>query len=427
MRLEITEKAIELDKLKEAYNKASLKIEERLDASAVASKWNDENNLRDELTSAKLAIEERDLKIEQLTKELQIRTQNLQKLVNTELWSKNKEIAKLHNHMTASHSISALVKELLDVGIQVKITNDAVQLTYVNDGEAVDVKTVKNYVEKLVGERTELEKEIDYLKWLKLISKPDIGNELESSGSDTERARKYCELLRTHLKELVRFMKEMLRKANHSDTISKEHKKIFLDVFLDSKILPDDFVPCGDAPRNQSEDKRIDGVGKKSASENLLDLNKNHNLTHSDSEAFSEPDRTVSLARIGLQEARHKAVTTVNKSRFSKYTKTFSDSEDSVDYVPYHKTYQNDLNDLDVTSHIHELKETNNLIYSELNALRNELARKTLCDDVSRNFLKHCVTTFPVSQYFDPVSFIFCLYLYAVFRSCRDLKKSWLL
>ncbi|XP_012262634.2 CDK5 regulatory subunit-associated protein 2 isoform X2 [Athalia rosae] len=403
IRTELSEKSIELQRLKEAYNQASIKIEE-----SRPSESKDENNLREELLSKNAAINERDLKIEQLTKELQIRTQNLQKLVNTELWSKNKEIAKLHNHMTATHGheksrnksesslensesqVTALIKELLDIGIQVKISNEVVQLNYIGDNETIDVKTLKNNIQKLFDQRNELEKEIDYLKWLKLISKPDIGTEIESSGSETEKARKYCELLRTHLKELVRFMKNMLIKANHADAISKEHKKIVLDVFLDSKILPDDFIHAleeipgengiGDPPclRRLGESRPNDGVVKKSYSEHLLDGNKNQNSTQSDSEAFSEPDRTVSLARIGLQELQHKSTL---KQRFSKYTKTFSDSEDSMDYVPYHKTYQSDLNDLDATNHIQELKETNNLLYSELNSLRNELSRKTLFDD----------------------------------------------
>ncbi|XP_015517212.2 centrosomin isoform X2 [Neodiprion lecontei] len=404
IRVELTEKVVELDKLKEAYNQASLKIEE----SCRTNELGDEYSLREELLLKNALIEEKDKKIEQLSKELQIRTQNLQKLVNTELWSKNKEIAKLHNHMTATHShersrnrsesaldnsglqVTTLIKELSDLGIQVKIVNDAVQLNYVNGNESIDLKVTKNYLETLLEQRNELEKEIDYLKWLKLITKPDITNEIESSGSETERARKYCELLRTHLKELVRFMNEMLRKANHSEIISMEHKKIVLDVFLDSKILPDDFIhsfeeiPGGDAVgdhssrRHFAEEHLVDSVGKKSNTENLLGVRKNQNSIHSDSEAFSEPDRTVSLARIGLQELNHK---TSNKHRFSKYTKTFSDSEDSMDYVPYHKTYQSDLNDTDETSNIQELKETNNQLYSELNALRNELARKTLFDD----------------------------------------------
>ena len=183
-------------------------------------------------------------------------------------------------------------------------------------------------------------------------------------------------------------MKETLKSTDHSDTITNEHKKIVLDVFLNSKILSDDFILAleGISVRNMldksvlEKDKMV-GVVRKSRSENTLDHAKNEVSTPSDSEAFSEPDRTVSLARIGLQETQQKSS---NRSRFSKYTKTFSeDSEDSLDYVPYHKTFQSDLNDVDTGYHIQELKETNNLLFTELNALRSDLVAKISFDSVS--------------------------------------------
>lgn len=340
-----------------------------------------------------------------------MKTQNLQQLVNTELWSKNKEIAKLHNHMTASYchdrsrnksdvmqesasaQLSTLVKELNDIGIKVTFTNEVIQLNYVDGSEPIDVKTMTDYVQKLVSQKNELEKEVDYLKWLKLVSKPDIATEIDEYGdNETERARKYCELLRTHLKDLVKFMKEMLKNADHADTIGNRHKKIVLDVLMNSKILSDDFVNAlegismNDIPfeMNEVNMRPIDNSVKKSRSENLLAAAKNQASTQSDSEAFSEPDRTVSMARIGLREMQQK---NVNRSRFSKYTKTFTDSEDSLEYVPYHKTYQNDVNDSEASHHIQELKETNALLYSELSALRNELNTKISFGYVSVKFL----------------------------------------
>lgn len=379
MREELQDKAKELDELREA-------------ARNDTSEPNDDLLLQ--LNQRNVEIDDKNRKIEQLTKELQVKTQNLQKLVNTELWSKNKEIAKLHNHMTASHErsrnksdimqetttgqLSILVKELSDVGIRVTFTNDVIQLNYVEGNESIDVKTIAEYVQKLLAQKNELEKEVDYLKWLKLVSKPDIATEIDAYGDNqTERARKYCELLRTHLKDLVKFLKEMLKNADHADTIGHEHKKIVLDVLLNSKILSDDFenalreIAINDIL--EANVRPVDSSVKKSRSENLLSIAKNQASTQSDSEAFSEPDRTVSLARIGLQETQQKSL---SRSRFSKYSKSFTDSEDSLEYVPYHKTYQNDLNEIEATNHIQELKETNGLLYSELNALRNELTAK---------------------------------------------------
>ncbi|XP_076687404.1 phosphodiesterase 4D interacting protein centrosomin isoform X6 [Andrena cerasifolii] len=391
MKEQLEDKVIELEKLKESTKNEPDTTAEREDLLR-------ELQLRDE------EIAEKNQRIEQLSKDLQVKTQNLQKLVNTELWSKNKEIAKLHNHMTATHchersrnksdivqesasaQLSTLVKELNDIGIRVTFTNEVIQLNYADGSEPIDVKTMTDYVQKLVTQKNELEKEVDYLKWLKLVSKPDIATEIDGYGDNqTERANKYCELLRTHLKDLVKFMKEMLKNADRADTIGNQHKRIVLDVLMSSKILSDDFVNAlegistNDLLFNPDElnARLIDSSVKKSRSENLLSAAKNQASTQSDSEAFSEPDRTVSMARIGLQETHQKSS---NRPRFSKYTKTFTDSEDSLEYVPYHKTYQNDLNESEANHQIQELKETNAYLYSELSALRNELTSKISFD-----------------------------------------------
>ncbi|XP_076754592.1 phosphodiesterase 4D interacting protein centrosomin isoform X2 [Xylocopa sonorina] len=411
-RLQDREQKIEVLETEKQTIKEQLQDKAReLDELKVVTKHEPEEAIeRDELLrELKLRdaeIDEKNQKIEQLSKELQVKTQNLQKLVNTELWSKNKEIAKLHNHMTASHcqersrnksdvgqesasgQLSSLIKELNDVGIKVTFTNEVIQLNYVDGNEPIDVKTITDYVQKLVAQKNELEKEVDYLKWLKLVSKPDIATEIDGCGDNqTERAKKYCELLRTHLKDLVKFMKEMLKNVDYADTIGNERKRIVFDVLMSSKILSDDFVNAlegismnGDLAFDMLDEvnlRSMENSVKKSRSENLVSGTKNQASTQSDSEAFSEPDRTVSMARIGLQETHQKSL---NRSRFSKYTKTFTDSEDSLEYVPYHKTYQNDLNDSEANHQIQELKETNALLYTELSALRNELTNNVSFD-----------------------------------------------
>ncbi|XP_018373498.1 PREDICTED: centrosomin isoform X5 [Trachymyrmex cornetzi] len=347
-------------------------------------------DLLEQLNERNTEVEEKNRKIEQLTKELQMTTQNLQMLVNTELWSKNKEIAKLHNHMTSSYShdrnrnkpeviqeadssvqLTNLIRELNEIGVKVNFTNDIIRLDYINGNEKIDVKTLNGYVQRLLTQRNDLEKEVDYLKWLKLVSKPDISAEIDGCGNETEQAKNYCELLRTHLKDLVKFMKEMLKNTDRADTIGNEHKKIVLDVLLSSKILSDDFVRALEGMNVQDGiivNDKIDSSVKRSRSENVVEMK--NQASQSDSETFSEPDRIVSMARIGLQEKQHK---NLSRSRFTKYTKTCSDSEDSADYVPYYKTYQNDLSDLDMSHQIQELKETNDLLYSELSALRIDL------------------------------------------------------
>ncbi|XP_014477215.1 PREDICTED: centrosomin isoform X2 [Dinoponera quadriceps] len=374
--------------------------------------------LLEQLKVRDVEIEEKNRKIEQLTKELQVKTQNLQKLVNTELWSKNKEIAKLHNHMTASYNsdrsrnkpetvqesgssqLSSLIRELGEIGIRATFANETARLNYTNGNGTVDMKTLGEYVRRLTSQKNDLEKEVDYLKWLKLVSKPDISMEIDGCDDDSEWAKKYCELLRTHLKDLMKFMKEMLRNAERADTAGTEQKKMLLDVLLNSKMLSDDFVRALDDVSAQDgaiAHDRLENPAKKTRPEDVAEAVKNQ-ASQSDSEAFSEPDRTVSMARIGLQETQHK---TPSRSRFSKYTvKTCSDSEDSTDYVPYYKSYQNDLNDLDTSHQIQELKETNNMLYSELSALRNDLVTKISFDCATDEKLTPFITKLEKSQRF---------------------------
>ncbi|XP_032453155.1 centrosomin isoform X6 [Nasonia vitripennis] len=390
---ELQGKSEELDKLKEAYDRVSAKSDVQNPAEL--------EKLREELAIKNLEIEEKSQQVERLTKELQVKTQNLQQLVNTELWSKNKEIAKLHNHMTASQyqeksrnksldgaekagaQLNTLIKELNDIGIQVTFMNDIIQLNYVNSDKPVDVLTLTNYIHKLIAQKNDLEKEVDYLKWLKLVSKPANDSMTDVCDSTTERDKQYCELLRTHLKELMKFMKEMLRSTDETtDTVNNKQKKIVLDALMNSKILSDDFLNALEGMRLNEQDAafdrddRIDGSVRKSKSENFID-SKNQFSTPSDSEAFSEPDRMVSLARMGLPDIKQKSAT---RSRPSKFAKTFSDSEDSIDYHPCHKVYQSDVSDFDANRQILELKDINSFLYSELNALRNEVT-KTRFDD----------------------------------------------
>ncbi|XP_014605591.1 PREDICTED: centrosomin isoform X2 [Polistes canadensis] len=397
MKEELQDKITELDKLKQAT--VEIPAKESFESS-------EHTKLIQELNLRNAEIAEKNQKIEQLSKELQVKTHNLQKLVNTELWSKNKEIAKLHNHMTANNQLdrsrsktdipqesasthfATLSKELNDIGIKVSFINEVIQLNYVNGNESIDVKTMTEYIQTLVEKKNELEKEVDYLNWLKLVTRPDIAAEIDECENESERTKRYCELLRAHLKNLVKLMKDILKNANHLDAIHHDHNQIVLEVLLSSNIFSDDFtqvlekmtkhnVIVGNNKNVIENNEKIDNAVKKCYSENILDLPKNHMTTQSDSEAFSEPDRMVSMARIGLQETQHKSI---NRSRFSKHTKTFSDSEDSIDYIPYHKTYQDDLHDLDANRHIQELKETNNLLYSELSALKNDLTTKVSYD-----------------------------------------------
>lgn len=397
---ELQNKNEELNKLKEAYD--------RMNPIPALESNSALENVQQELAIRNLELEKKSQQVERLTKDLQIKTHNLQQLVNTELWSKNKEIAKLYNNLSvsqyqdknqnksieeyASFQLNVLVKELNEIGIQVTFTNDIIQLNYVNSDKPVDAVTITQYIQKLIAQKHELEKEVDYLKWLKVVSKPSNGVEVTISDSTTEKDKRYCELLRTHLKEMVKFMKEMLQNTDQAADITyNKQKKIILDTLMNSKILSDDFMQALEGVTlkdfNGSNTNRIDGFVKKSKSENLID-SRNFISTPSDSETFSEPDRIVSFARMGLPDVKQKSV---NRSKSSKITEAHSDSEDSVDNHSY-QSYHSDLSDFDASRQILELKDINSFLYSELTTLRNEL-NKNAFDAVSICFCFQNVIT----------------------------------
>ncbi|XP_043275851.1 centrosomin isoform X2 [Venturia canescens] len=401
IRQELWEKIQQLDRLKEAYEQAN----DRIDKLEFEDVSGEQQRVREELILRNIEIEEKNRRIEQLSKDLQVKTQNLQKLVNTELWSKNKEIAKLHNQtMSVNQSqdtsrgnkseqdeqrtnsqLTLLLRELNSIGVGVTFTSEVVQLNYVNGNEPIDVKTLTEYVQKLVNQKRELEREVDYLRWLKFVAQPDFtsNSDVENpSFTENERAKKYCEMLRTHVKDLFKFMKEMLKNTHSPSSLSDDHRNIVLDVLLSSKTLYDDFAKTQKGEVLPWED--IAGFGKsarRSQSTELMALNEprksNGFEAQSDSEAFSEPDRKVSLARIGLQETlkTHKSS---NRPRASKYLKNFSDSEDSIDFVPHHKnSHQSETTgEIDVPQQIQQIVETNKLLSIELRILREEILPK---------------------------------------------------
>ncbi|XP_053596651.1 centrosomin isoform X3 [Microplitis demolitor] len=393
------------------------------------------DSLNRELSVKNAEIEEQNIKIEALARDLQVKTHNLQQLVNTELWSKNKEIAKLHNLTANSRQklslspssssvtqdpgsqLDVLVKELNDLGIAVKFDNDSVQINYINNSnnnndQSTDIKVLKEYVTTLIKQKSDLEKEVDSLTWFKLLSKPETSD--TSLQIESRNAREYCELLRTHLKGLVKFMKEILKSTDYNE--DDEHKKIIIDFLASSKILSEDLVHALEDVPLTLNDLCICQEGQeliKSQTEMIVEEIKHqgiHESAQSDSETFSEPDRIVSLARIGLQDVYPKVRGRLGHGKFSK---SFSDSEDSLDYIPCHKTYQMDVNEAGSGNPVQVLQDTNNILRAELNDLRNELAKRA---DSAEDKLLPIISRLESSQ-------SYCEKLYGLFEE-RERKNG---
>lgn len=384
IREELHNKTVELVKLKEAYHRVKGQLEGYCNLMDLSSR----EKLQKELRLRENELKDKNTVIEQLTRELNVKTQNLQKLVNTELWSKNKEIAKLHNYMSSSQEkgksdlgdsaaiqLAALIKALTEVGIDVKINDQAIQLSYSGNSETIDLHSLSNCIQRLNEEKSKLENDVDYKRWVKTIASSQV-DDVVGCEDKAEKTKKHCELLRSHLKSLVKIISDTLKNAEVNSN-SEEFKKIIIDALVSSNILTPDFI-------NALQESQVD----KDCSDDFLEILGNSRsqlfAAHSDSEAFSEPDRMVSQARMGFHEPHQ---SNFPRSRYPKYSNTLSDSEDSVDfeYLAHHKIHQADGAET-MDSHIRELKETNSALHSELSALRHDFVTKAMSDSVSWNF-----------------------------------------
>lgn len=161
----------------------------------------------------------------------------------------------------------------------------------------------------------------------------------------------------------MKFMKNLLRSDNLYD--ADQHKNI-LEVLKKSQFISQDFVQ---ALLNEPTEECFNSslTVKKSRSENTIELLKSRASTPSDSEVFSEPDRNVSMARIGLQE-QQPAKRESPRSK-SKHSRIASDSEDSEDYFSQYKI--SELNE-DANVQLQGLKRMLNFLYNQLISFRDD-------------------------------------------------------
>lgn len=107
----VCEKECRLKELSEQITEQSL-LQDHADLKALVDNFNSCENEKEALAKE---LEERNKEVESLTIELKKKTYNLQGLVNTELWNKNKEIEKLNKFCERKHlEILALQKQLRD-------------------------------------------------------------------------------------------------------------------------------------------------------------------------------------------------------------------------------------------------------------------------------------------------------------------------
>lgn len=107
----VCEKECRLKELSEQITEQSL-LQDHADLKTLVDNFNSCENEKEALAKE---LEEKNKEVESLTIELKKKTYNLQGLVNTELWNKNKEIEKLNKFCERKHlEILALQKQLRD-------------------------------------------------------------------------------------------------------------------------------------------------------------------------------------------------------------------------------------------------------------------------------------------------------------------------
>ncbi|XP_062136351.1 centrosomin [Drosophila sulfurigaster albostrigata] len=285
-----------------------------------------------------LQILEQDELIKQLQSEVKKKTANLQNLVNKELWEKNREVERLTKLVSHQQSV--------DHSGEDSTTGAELQHSF---SEADYVKAVKR--NKLLQQKADvlLHRLNEMQQNDALISQ--LRHDLHAMQADVESANKWrlecadvCSVLTNRLEELAGFLNSLLKHKDVLGVLAADRRHAMrraIDRSLDlskslnmtlsvtgvsladqslaqlsklSEILyteadecnrtynsHEEINACGTATVKQ-ENKLLKSDGQLRKERRSLPLPQQQQDNQSESEAWSEPDRKVSLARIGLED-----------------------------------------------------------------------------------------------------------------------------
>ncbi|KAM7341567.1 phosphodiesterase 4D interacting protein centrosomin isoform 8-T9 [Cochliomyia hominivorax] len=296
-------------------------------------------------------IEQQETTIKNLKAEVKKKTADLQNLVNKELWEKNREIERLNKIL--NKSTSSPMSPLTQHNTSQADANGELQQSF-SDVEYTKAlqrnKLLQRKVDILI-QRLGTERQNDALI-------AQLKTELKQARSDAETAEKWrrqcadlCATLSTRLEELAGFLNSLLKHKDVLGVLAVEKRKAMrraVDRSLDlskslnmtlsvsglsmidqslaelhnlSDILGDMDLDLENKTFNSHEDMRVLSIETLKAENKALkkELDKRRNADskkerrslplpmmaenrESESEAWSEPDRKVSLARIGLED-----------------------------------------------------------------------------------------------------------------------------
>ncbi|KAH8405801.1 hypothetical protein KR215_009282 [Drosophila sulfurigaster] len=285
-----------------------------------------------------LQILEQDELIKQLQSEVKKKTANLQNLVNKELWEKNREVERLTKLVSHQQSV--------DHSGEDSTTGAELQHSF---SEADYVKAVKR--NKLLQQKADvlLHRLNEMQQNDALISQ--LRHDLHAMQADVESANKWrlecadvCSVLTNRLEELAGFLNSLLKHKDVLGVLAADRRHAMrraIDRSLDlskslnmtlsvtgvsladqslaqlsklSEILyteadecnrtynsHEEINACGTGTVKQ-ENKLLKSDGQLRKERRSLPLPQQQQDNQSESEAWSEPDRKVSLARIGLED-----------------------------------------------------------------------------------------------------------------------------
>lgn len=295
---------------------------------------------------------EKNQEIEKLREELRKRTQNLQGLVNKELWEKNREIEKLSqiiNNLQTQQRQQRSLDNSFFVDNNNSLTQGFTSFNETRFNEIMEMNQkaqskINSLVQKLCNSQKQVsQKDVDQLQ----AELKNLNEKHEACENVRKGVVELCGVLTERLEELTGFLNSLLQQADIVALLGEEKGKSLrkaLDRSLDlsrslniSRLsLPGDqslihlgnltslgLLDCSvlsnidhsgnfsliadlksevESLKSQLAEKNINQSIAKSSRKKSSESSKRIDLV-SDSEEWSEPDRNVSMARIGLEKS----------------------------------------------------------------------------------------------------------------------------
>ncbi|XP_055923047.1 centrosomin isoform X2 [Eupeodes corollae] len=382
-------------------------------------------------------IEQKDVEIRKLNAEVKKKTANLQNLVNKELWEKNREIERLTKLINKSNSLPTSPQKETE---QLMQSFTDVEYAQALEQNKVLQKKVDILIQRLATPQAHPSSEATINK---------LKNEVKEAKEEAERSEKWrkecadvCSILTARLEELAGFLDSLLkhkdvlgalaadrrramRKAvDRSLDLSKSLNNMSLSItgmsMMDhslaqisnlSEIL--DFSIVNKENKTFNSHEELHGQTIETLQAELKALKKELDRTkyneskrdrrslptafenQSESEAWSEPDRKVSMARIGLEEPRvakackeersTDSESELNQSRSKSKTQEriaqlesmISQKDEKILEIQCelvdadNRLKRENLRVIDMTKELKELRSRNEDLHSELTVYRN--------------------------------------------------------